>query len=339
MAILVGAMLLVMGGFDPWVAYRALYFGAFGNTYNTLATVMKSVPLLLVALGLTFAFKNKFWNIGGEGQLYMGAVAATWVALAVDLPMALHLPLTIAAGFLGGSMWSGIAGLLKVKFRVNEVITTLMMNFIALYWVSYLVRGPMQGSETAGYPESAPFPLSAQLPALIQGSPLQAGIIMALVCVLVVYVIFNRTTLGYAVRAVGANPEAANYAGINVAKTIFVSAIISGGLCGLAGVNEAAGVQFHLIDNLSPGYGYTAIVVALLGRLDVLGVVLASILFGALISGATTMQQAVGVSAALIQNIQALILVFMLTSDSLTYWFSKFMRSGTKDGNPWWNRF
>ncbi len=327
MALLVGAAAIALTGVSPLTAYQALFYGAYGRLYGLIDTLVKATPLLLAGLGVTVAFRAGIWNIGAEGQLYMGALFATWAGLNLgELPASLLLPLAILAGFISGGLWGLIPGILKAALEVNEVIISLMLNYIAIYFVSYLVHGPME--EVGGFmPQTPRVAPGAQLPLLIPPTRLHAGIILALVLAVVIHFVLWRTTFGYRLRAIGANPRAARYGGIKIGRNIALTMFISGGLAGLAGANEVLGIHYRLLDGISPGYGFTAIVVALLGKLHPLGVVAAALLFASLSVGADMMQRMVRIPIALAHVIQALVVLFVLgTEILLEYTFTPLQR-------------
>jgi ABC-type uncharacterized transport system permease subunit len=319
-ALLSGAGFILAIGLDPIHAYAGLWDGAFGTVNSIGVTINQATPLILTGLGVLFAFRCGVWNIGAEGQLYMGAAAATAVALQVKgLPAIFHLPVTLLVGFLAGALWGAIPGWLRGVRGVNEVISTLMMNYIAINFVSWLVRGPLQET-TRYYPQSDLLPESAILPVILPGSPLHAGIIVALAAAAASHFILWNTTLGFRLRAVGANPFAARYAGLDVAKNVMLAMVISGGLAGLAGAGEILGVQGRLRDTFSPGFGYDGIVVALLGQLQPVGVLLASLFFGSLRSGASMMQRTAQVPVTLVYVIQGLTVLLVVGSYGVRAW-------------------
>ena len=317
LALLVCAVPVMLSGANPWYAYRVMFAGAFGSLDGIADVVMRATPLLLTALGTTVAFKGGQWNIGGDGQIYFGALGATLTGLAFQgLPLWLHLPLAIAGGFLGGALWALPAALLKAGRGVSEIITTLMLNYIAVFFISYLVKGPLQGPSEF-MPQSATIPVTARLPLIFEGFRLHGGTVVALLLVVAVYFLLQRTSLGYNFRAVGENPKASRYGGIRVSLVIILIMSISGGLSGLAGANEVLGYHYRLFDGISPGYGFTGIIVALLGRLNPFGVLASSVLFSGLIVGANEMQRVVGVPTAIAGIIQATIVLFVLGAEML----------------------
>ena len=319
----VGAVLVLVAGANPLTGYLALVGGAFGSLNSLAEVAVKAAPLLLAGLGIAFAFKAGYWNIGAEGQLYMGALGATMVGLYLGAaPMVVVLPLATAAGFLLGALWGIVPGLLRARLGVSEIINTIMFNYIALYVVSYLVTGPMK--EEAGYlPQTDLIANSAVLPKLLPPTRLHAGVVLALAAAALMYWVMVRSTLGYRVRVVGGNPEAARYAGISVNRVFVVASGLSGGLAGLAGMGEISGLHQRLLDDISPGYGFTAIVVALLGRLHPAGVVIAAVLFAALRVGADAMQRRLGIPVALVYIIQALVILFIVGREAFERVFQR----------------
>ena len=285
---------------------------------------------MICGVGLAIAFKALVWNIGAEGQLLMGAVAATWVALYAipDAPTVVLLPCMFVAGFLGGAIWGIIPGILKAKLRANEVITSLMMVYIASELVNYLVYGPWKGAGEWGFPYTTKFPPSAQLPRLLDTRIHYPTLILALLLAVLVYLLVMRTKLGYEIRVTGENPEAARYAGMSYFKTVVLVMLISGGLAGLAGVGEVAGIHHRLRypQGISPGYGFTAIIVAWLGRLNPLAVILTSLLFGGLLVGGDAIQVALGLPVATINIFNGVILFFVLGGELLTRYKITFER-------------
>lgn len=316
MALAIGGLLIQLAGVNPFTAYRVMLAGAFGGSRQITETLLKATPLLIIGLGLTVAFRAKVWNIGAEGQYYWGALCGSLVALTTpDWPAAIVLPVMLLAGVGGGVIWSGLAGLLHIKRGMNLIIVTLMLNYIAILFVQYAVRRPLR--DPNGYlPESAKFAAAAQIPRLL-GSRLHWGLVIALVLVGVVYVLLWRTPLGFRLRAVGSKASVARYAGIRVNRSILTALMISGGLAGLAGIIEVSYTFTRLKGGISNDYGFSAILVALLGRMHPVGVLVSAVLFSALIIGAESMHIQMQVPVAVAQVIQALVVLFVLAGEAI----------------------
>ncbi|TLN08965.1 ABC transporter permease, partial [bacterium] len=305
------------------VAYGAMVDGAFGDVSGLTQTLVKATPLLLVGLGVCIAFRGGVINIGGEGQIIAGALAATAVSVGFkDLPGIVLLPLSMLAGVLAGALWGGIPGILKARLGVNEILSTVMMNAIAIQFSNYLLRGPMidpkeieAGTRIA---QSALLPRSVWLTRLVPQTLLHSGAIIAVVLAVLVFIFLWRTTIGYRIRAVGLSVDAAKYAGINVRLYQALALVLGGAFAGLAGSIEVMGVQHRMMENLASGYGFSGIVAALFGSLHPLGSIPASILFGGLLVGADTMQRAVQVPSALIDTLLGLVVLFVVASQVLS---------------------
>lgn len=298
-------------GFDVATALGALWSGSVASSYAlTSGTLVRATPLILTGLSVALAFRAGVFNIGSEGQFLVGAAAATGVALLPRIQDShVALVLALASGFIAGGLWAGIAAVLRTRFHVLEVLSTILLNFVALYLVSYLVRGPLQ-EPLHIYPQSSSIPAVARLPRLVSTSRLHAGFILAVIAAATAWWFLRFTAAGFRIRAVGANPDAASLAGqIDVNRATTQAFLISGALAGLAGAIEVAGVTYALYENISPGYGYTGIAVALLARLDPLGVVASGLLFGALEAGATAMQRDAGVPSVTVAVVEALIIL------------------------------
>ena len=320
-ALLAGLIVLALGlelaGYDSGAALGALWSGAFGSWYAlTSATLVRAVPLILIGLGLALAFRGGAFNIGAEGQFYAGAIAATWIGVSVGhLPSPLAVAAVLSGAVLAGALWVAIPVLLRVRYGVLEVISTLLLNFVAEALTSLLVQGPLQESQHI-YPQSDPIAESARLP-LLPGTRLHAGLALALAGALLLHWVFSRTLWGFRLRAVGLGPRAAEIAGRIDSRWITALALaLSGAIAGLAGGVEVSGVSYALFQNLSPGYGFTAIAVALLGRLHPFGVVLAGLLFGALEAGAGAMQREADVPAVAVYLVEAVVIIVVLLAES-----------------------
>ena len=273
----IGAGLISISGADPVVAYRAMAQGAFGGPRQIQETLLKTAPLLLVGLGLTASFRARVWNIGGEGQYFMGALFGGTVALLCPTwPRPLLLVTMLVAGLAGGALWALVAGWLKVRRGMNEIISTLMLNYIAVFFMQYIARGPLQ--EPGGYlPQSAQFVAAARMP-VFPGSRIHLGVFLAAAFIPVVYALLWSTPLGFRLRAVGQRASVARYAGINVEKMVLFALAFSGALAGLAGILEVATLHTRLRADISGGYGFTGVLVALLGRMHPVGVAVRSAL-------------------------------------------------------------
>jgi len=315
-ALLLGAVMLVILKADPLAAYAALVNGAVGTRFGITQTLVKATPLLLVGLGICIAFRANVINIGGEGQIIAGALMATWWPLFFHTwPGWLLIPSTMIAGFIGGAAWGFVPGILKARLNVNEILSTIMLNAIALQLMNLLLQGPLM--DPAGVAartflaQSAQLPHQVWLPRLVPRTLLHAGAIVAVVLAVAVYVFLWRTTIGYDIRAVGLNPDAARYSGINVPTFQALALTLAGGFSGLAGVVEVIGVQHRLLEGLTSGYGFTGIVAALLGSLHPIGLIPASVLFGGLLVGGDTMQRAVQVPSSLVMALLGLVVLFV----------------------------
>lgn len=313
-AFLVSAILILLARKNPLVAYEALFQESLANRYGFGNTLTKTIPLLLTSLGVFIGLKAGQFNIGGEGQIYMGGLGSALVGLyAQGLPGIIHLPLALLGGFLFGAMWGLIPGYLKAVRGVNEVITTLLLNYIAQNLISYLTQGPMM-EPGAPSPFSPKLPASAQLPTILPGTQAHAGILVAVVTALILWLVLIKSPLGYQIEVVGQNPTAASYAGMSVRRTIMLVMAVSGGLAGLAGSSEVMGLKYRLFQDFSGGYGFDAIAIALLSRGSIIAVVITSLFFGALRSGANVMQRSAGVPSTVVYVIQGLTVLFIAIS-------------------------
>lgn len=310
LALLIGAGFILFVGENPLTAYRILFVESFGSVKNLATTLQRATPLMFTGLAVAFAYRAGLFNIGAEGQLYIGAFAAAWVGFTfMGLPRLIHLPLAVLAGMLGGAFWGAIPGFLKAKLGIHEVINTIMLNFIALYLTDWLATGPFHGGSWV--PETARIAPTAALTRLYPPTRLSSGVFLALAAALVAYLILWKTKQGYELRAVGLNPQAAEYGGINVARNTIIALAISGALAGLAGTEQILGLHNRFIVRFSADLGFMGVAVALLGKNHPLGVLLAAILFGALQTGSAAMDRLTSVPRELITIIQALIIFFV----------------------------
>jgi general nucleoside transport system permease protein len=333
-ALVIGALILWFVGGDPIRAYLHILSAAFGSVGVISDTLVKAAPLILTGLACSIAFRMRLWNIGAEGQFLLGAWGASAIVLAPVLPAGtpaiVVIPAMMLAGAAAGAAWGLIPGVLKARLAVNEIITTLMLNYIALAWVQFWVFGPWSES---GFQQSVQFPHEAWLPRLtdfadavpaLGGLTIHFGFLFALAATAIVWLVVSRTRWGYELRLIGDNPRAARYAGIDIGRRIIVVFAVSGALAGLAGMSEVAGVVHRLQDHISPGYGFTAIIIAYLARFGPWRVVVASILFGALILAGREIQPS-GVPAM----IQGIILFCLIGSDVLVRYRVRFTRTAT----------
>ncbi|HLY65151.1 MAG TPA: ABC transporter permease, partial [Chloroflexota bacterium] len=311
--VLFGGLLIWLSGYDPVKAYTAIADGSFGSAYALSQMLAASIPLATIALGTAVAFRVRVWNIGGEGQFFMGAFAATGVELVGapgHWPSWLLMPAMMAAAVAMGALWAAFPGWLRASFGANEIITTLMLNYVAILWVNYLVYGPWKDPEGHNFPFSPRFPDSATFPRIWEGQ-LHAGVFVPIVAAALFLFILARTQWGYELRVIGENPTAAHYAGINIRRNIILAMMVSGGMAGLAGMIQVSGVIHVLGGQISTNYGYTAIIVAWLGQLQPIAILVVSMLFGALVNGGFAVSQ-VGIPQALGFLLQGIILFFVL---------------------------
>ncbi|MGO4108745.1 ABC transporter permease [Paenibacillus sp. YAF4_2] len=321
-ALLAGGLVMAAAGVSPLEAYRLIWDGAIGDANSVRETLIKATPLLFAGLCYTFAYRCGLFNIGAEGQIYIGALTGTMAALYIPgLPAYAHLPLCIAAGAVGGAIWSGIAGALKIFRGASEIINTIMLNYMGIYLVSYMVTGPMQ-DPSGTLPQTARLPDSALLAKLFD-SRLHYGFVIAVFLAFVLYFILNRTVWGYEIRSVGFNKQATKVMGIPVNRNVLLVMMLSGAIAGVGGYVEIAGVQNRLFQNFSPGFGYDGIAVALVGGAHPLGNIGSALLFGGLRSGANAMQRLTGTSTSLVYVIQATIIVLVVCN---RYWFGGLKR-------------
>lgn len=318
-ALLTGGILMAVNGISPLFAYQKMLGGAFGTAYGLSETIVKAIPLMMMGLAVGIAFRMLLWNIGAEGQYCMGAVAACGLTLSMPaLPSIILMPLMCLAGFLAGGLWGAIPASFKAWFRTNEIITTLMMNYIAIYFLEYLVYGPWRDPAGYKFPMTASIPEAAFLPQL-GITRIHWGLFIALALIVVFYYILKKTCWGYEIRVVGENQTAARYSGIDIKKNIILVLLISGGISGLAGMCELAGIQHRLQHGFNLGYGYTAIIVAWLAKLSPLSIIIVSFLFaGLMVSGDLLQMSIASAGAGLSSVLQGIILFFVLGGELFT---------------------
>jgi simple sugar transport system permease protein len=317
-ALAVSSVLIVAAGGDLSEALSAMAQGAVGGWNEVFETLIQATPLIFTGLAVTVAYRGKAVNIGAEGQLVAGAMGAFWVSANFsELPRPLLLLLIMLAAATGGGIWGGIAGYLKARFRADEIIVTVLLNYVIMFILSFLLSGLWRAPDTF-FQQTILIPDAARFPILVPRSRLHAGLIVSLILAALVYVLLWRTRLGYEIRAMGLNPKAATYKGINVAKTVVVIMVISGAIAGLAGGIELVALHPRLRLHIASGLGFVGIMVAILGRRHPIGVILASLLFGALTTGASRMQIVTGIPVALVMAIQGMVFLFLVTAEVLS---------------------
>jgi len=327
-----GIILFIIGG-DPIRVLGFFFSATFGSWAVFSDTLVKATPLIMIGLACAVAFKMKMWNIGAEGQFYLGAFFASLVVLIPivppDSPKVVTIGLMIIMGMIGGALWGFIPGFLKARYNVNEIITTLMLNYIAIYWNNFWIFDKWSD---AGFQMTPTFPKSAWLPRLadmareypiFSGITLHLGVVFGLVAAIVMWWVFYRSRWGYEINLIGDNPEAARYAGLNITKNVILVMMVSGALAGLAGMAEISGVVHRLQERISPGYGFTGIIVAWLAKLNPFTIILVSILFGALIVAGREIQP-----SGLANLIQGIILFMVISSDVLLKYQVRIVRKG-----------
>ena len=305
--------LIALAGADVIGAYAILFKSALGSRFSLAETVVKAAPLIFTGLAVAVAFRAKFWNIGAEGQLLAGAMAAAYIGALTTVPGWTLVPGMLVGGAVAGGLWALLPAILKLRYKVDDVVATLMLNFIMFYSMMALVDGPWK-DPLSGYPDSPDIIPAAEFPILLAGTRLHLGVLLAFLAAPAIWFLMRRTTLGFAIRAVGENPLAARHGGVRIGRTVMLTAMVSGGLAGLAGVGEVGGLHFQVMASLSPGYGYTGIVIAMLARLNPLGVVPASLFFAIVMTGAEAMSRKTGVPVYLADVIQGTALICMIVA-------------------------
>lgn len=327
-ALIAAGLIILMLGYNPITVYSNLVKGALTNKYRLTQTIHKAIPLTILSLGVAVAFKMKFWNIGAEGQLYMGAIGASYIALFhSDLPIYIMLPLMMIAGIICGGLWALIPALLKSSLGTSETLVTLMMNYIAQKIVTYLEIGPWKDPAAHGFPKIANFTENAVLPKVFG---VHIGWIIALALVAAIHVLLKYSKLGYEISVLGENPQTARYAGMSIPKVLILSVLISGGLCGLVGMMQASAIEGTLTDDLSGGLGFTAIITAYLAQLSAPAILVVSFLFAALLQGGAFLQVSLQIPASVAEVIQGVILFFVLASEFFTRYKIVYRRKDTQ---------
>jgi simple sugar transport system permease protein len=309
-AFITGAVVLQVTGYSPLVAYQAMFRGAFGDVYGIGQTLTHATPIIFTALAFLFSFKGGLFNIGAEGQFLVGALATALVGVYFDgMPAFIHIPLTLLAGAVAGGLWGFVPALLKTRFGAHEVITTMMLSYVAFYLTGYMVNYPFKAPGWVA--QTLPIAESARFPRILQPTQLSASIFIAFMLVGFTYYLLQKTTFGYEIRATGLNPTAAENAGINIDRDMVLAMVVSGAMAGLGGSGEIMGVHRRFIEGFSPGYGWDGLAVALVGGLHPVGALLAAVLFGALRSGGMVMTRATRVPLDIVFLLQALVILFV----------------------------
>jgi ABC-type uncharacterized transport system permease subunit len=327
-ALAIGALIIIATGASVAKAYSGLFFGALGTPKALANTLVEATPYIFAGLAVALGFKCGLFNIGVEGQLGIGAMCAAVAGYAITgLPLVIHLPLAILAGVLGGAFWGAIPGYLRAKTGAHEVITTIMLNYVSIRLTDYLIKGPFR-DPTSSAPHTPFIQPTAQLPYLFGADyRLHGGFILALIMVGVIWWLLNKTTIGFEIRTVGANPDAAQYSGMSITRNFVLAMAFSGGLAGLAGACQVLGLEHNLKAAFSAGYGFDSIAIALLANSNPIGIIPAAIFWGALRNGAGLMQLQSGISISLINIIQALVIVFV-AADQIVRWLYHIRRRG-----------
>ncbi|HXL04032.1 MAG: ABC transporter permease [Firmicutes bacterium] len=329
LALLFGAIFLKMTGYSPIKVYAIMFKDTFGTKYGITETLVKASPLLLSAVGVSIAFRMQLWNIGAEGQIYVGALAASWVALTfTGLPAYIMIPAMVLAAALAGGLWAFLGSAPRAIWGVNEIITTLMLNYIAIFCVEYFVYGPWRDPLSFLFPLSPMFPKSAWLPCF-GNTRIHLGLVFGVVSALAVGLLLSRTKWGYEIRVIGENPDAARYSGMSISRNIILVMILSGAISGIAGMCEVSGIIHRLQAQVSAGYGYTAIIIAWLAKLHPIGIIIVSLLFGGLLVAGYSVQ-IYGIPADIATMLQGSLLFFVLGVEALARYRIRIIRSSPK---------
>lgn len=313
-AFVLAGLLIAAAGAPVFESFKQIAIGAFGTRLSITETLTRATPLILTGLAAAVAFRSKLWNIGAEGQFYMGALAVVAFGTQLALPAALLIPLLLIVGAIAGMIFLLIPLGLRLRFGVDEVVTTLLLNFVAVLFVSMMIEGPMKDPLAFGWPQSEPIPDAAVLPKIMSGMRLHIGIVIAIVLALIIAYVQKRTVFGLETKAAGLNPKAARFAGVPLGKTLVKVACISGGLAGLAGAIQVMGVKGYVTTDLSPGFGYSGIIVAMLANLNPIGAIFSALFAAAMFVGADGMSRAIGIPSFIADVTVALSLLTMLVA-------------------------
>lgn len=311
-SMLISSTLIIPLGINPLIAYYEMFKGAWGSKLALSETLVRFTPLLFTGVAVALAFLGRFWNIGAEGQLYLGATVATFFGISFyGIPSYIIIPIMIIAGFIGGSIAALLPAILRSKYGIDEVVTTLLLNWIIYFMMQALIYGPWRNPVSA-WPESPAITKEAELIRIIPGTRVHAGLFIALTIAIIYYIIYKKGYWGFELKLLGMNPKAAYVQGIDVVRNIMIIALISGGIAGIAGAVEVMGIHFHLREALSHGYGYTGIVIAMLGLLHPIGVILAAFFMATVETGSQAMHRATGIPYPLAFVIEGVTLIFVL---------------------------
>lgn len=330
LTVIAGFLLFALMGFDPVAGLVAFFVSPITSLYGLAELGVKATPLVLIATGLAMGFRAGVWNIGAEGQLTLGAICAGGVALLFGgSEWPLQLPLMVLAGIAGGMAWAAIPAFLRVRLAVNEILVSLMLTYVATLLLSFLVYGPWKDPAGFNFPQTRMFDMAATLPVILEGTRLHAGALVALLVVLAAWLISSRSLFGFSIRVVGSAPAAARYAGFSTDRMVWATLLAGGGLAGLAGAFEVAGPIGQLVPIISPGYGFTAIIVAFLGRLHPGGILMAGLVVALSYIGGENAQIEVGLPQAVTGVFQGMLLFFLLATDVLVNWRLRVVRPAT----------
>lgn len=326
-SLILGAVVLGASGANPLLTYGYMARGAFGTFSGFTETVVKAIPLLLTGLGVSLAFRLRFWNIGAEGQFVWGAIGITWVMIFWKfLPVTLLLPVGLLVGMTAGAVWAGIPALMKASWGVDETLTTLMMNYVAILFAEYLYYGPWRDPDGRGFPGTAPFPKEAWLPKLFGRA--HVGLIIALIAAIVLWVILYRTKWGFEIKMIGMNPRAAKVQGVSIGRNVVLVLLLSGALSGLAGAAEVGAISHRLMKGVNMGYGFTAIIIAWMAQLNPIAAILVSLVMAGILVGGDQIQLMMRLPASMGFVLQGLLLFPLLAGSIFSDYNLKFIRKG-----------
>ena len=329
LTMVLGAIVFTLLGYDGVGAVREIFISPLVNSYKWQDLAVKAAPLIIIAVGLAISYRANVWNIGAEGQYIIGAVVGTGVGLVTNTMTGWWImPLMMLAGAAGGAAYAAVPAVLRVRFRVNEILTTLMLTYVSVYVLNYLVFGPWKSPTSMGQPQTVMFSADQSLPYIIPGTIVQLNAPIAIVVALVAWLVFSRFVFGFQIRVVGAAPHAARYGGFSADRTVWLALLISGGLAGFAGVLEAMGPFGRLVPQFPTNYGFTAIIVAFLGRLHPIGVVLAGLIVALSFVGGEMAQISIKLPFAAVGIFQAMMLFLLLASDILVRYRLRAVRPG-----------